>query len=132
MKKLILLLIGLTIFQLSFSQKNTLKKQACNKGTYWLYRNYDKKNPDSIRVFGSIRRVNKNLESDPYGYLLINKIKYKADKDGKFDFKIKPGKYSVYAKNPFTYGIITEIIKFDIGVFYEFSFYLNQLPPIAD
>ncbi len=118
------LFLGFFIFHSTSGQVKTVKKEDC-KGTYSLSFGADKKKSDSVHISGSITAIQRDeLFKNPYCYLKINGIKYNADKDGNFDFKIKPGKYSVYARNPHTYGLTTSPINFLIGNTYFFNFYL--------
>lgn len=117
----------LTFFFIAFNclaQKKVPIKEDC-KGTYSLFFGVDKKTSDSVHIYGFIRAIQgEEFFKNPYCYLKINGIEYNADKEGNFDFKIKPGKYSVYARNPHTYGLTINPIKFLKGYTYRFNFYL--------
>ena len=118
--------------QYIFSQIKIGNKNGECDGIYWLDKYSDHANPDSIRVVGSLKTVYSEVLTAPNGYIKINDKRYYADTSGNVDFKIKPGKYSVYAENIYSYGISTNIIEFVSGTAYQFFSYLKPLPPFAD
>jgi hypothetical protein len=132
MKKFIIILITLIPLHNLYCQIKNVKWKGKCTGTFWVERRPNHNNHDSILIFGTIKRVDINVETDPYGYIIIGNKQYKADREGNFIFKIKPGKYSIFAKNLYTYGLNVNPMDFVLGVSYEFRFYLKALPAEGD
>lgn len=133
MKFLFTSLIIIIAFQSCLSQKNIYKTYENNTGMYWQGTQYDNKIKDSVRIVGFIKAVQgKELFPGRFANLIIDQKEFKADSCGNFDIKLKKGKYSIFAKHPYTYGLTTDIMIFKEGLKYEFVFYLRALPPTAD